>query len=301
MKGLELSRRFFEAHKEVLDGFEDVAAAGLFGPGSECFGFDDDTSRDHDFSADFYILIPESEDVRCGVALARAYNALPKEFMGVKRSGKSALGFSRGVMTAEGFFRSVTGLSYGPSSIAEWMDTPSAALAAASNGEVFFDKNGLVSLVRKNILSGIPEDVRRKKLAASAAMMAQAGQYNFPRCLKHGEKGAARLAAAEFAKRAAFAAYLLNKRHMPFYKWCFKSMEGFTVLTDIKTEIEALLFSPDADRIEKISAMVAEELKKQDLSSAKSDYLESHAFSVISRIDNQELKNMHVMDAGCDF
>ena len=54
MNGLELSRAFFEecGMPMLTEQFSDLMpflAAGLFGSGSECFGYDDDVSRDHDF------------------------------------------------------------------------------------------------------------------------------------------------------------------------------------------------------------------------------------------------------------
>ena len=54
MKGLEEARKFYEeAGAEMISrnfgDFENRIAVGLVGHGSECFGFDDEVSRDHDF------------------------------------------------------------------------------------------------------------------------------------------------------------------------------------------------------------------------------------------------------------
>ena len=64
MNGLELSRAFFEeCGRPMLEAqFPDLMpylAAGLFGSGSECFGYDDDVSRDHDFEPGFCLFLPE--------------------------------------------------------------------------------------------------------------------------------------------------------------------------------------------------------------------------------------------------
>ncbi|MBQ4062580.1 MAG: DUF4037 domain-containing protein [Christensenellaceae bacterium] len=296
MKGLELSRLFFKENKDVFGKYLDECAAGLFGPGSECLGFDDDISRDHDFSADFLVLISEKDDARLGVELARMYNSLPEEFMGVKRAKKSALGFQKGVVTVEGFMRSVCSKPYGPEDIFDWLYIPSYALQNASNGEIFHDGTGELTKIREHILNGMPEDVRKKKIAARAAVMAQAGQYNFSRCLQHGEKGAAALALSEFAKNAAEMIYLLNKKHMPFYKWCFKGMRELEKLGFVAQKLEKMLYNGNKDDIEDICALVIGELRAQNLSSSASDYLEAHAFNIMRIIENQDLRNMHVME-----
>ena len=67
MKGLELSRKYYEeCFKELLfTEFADLSkkvAVGLCGSGSECYGFDDEISTDHDFEPGFIIFVP-SEDV----------------------------------------------------------------------------------------------------------------------------------------------------------------------------------------------------------------------------------------------
>ena len=64
MKGLELSERFYfeygapMLHNEFPE-LEEIVAVGLCGSGSECFGFDDEISKDHDFDPGFCIFIPD--------------------------------------------------------------------------------------------------------------------------------------------------------------------------------------------------------------------------------------------------
>lgn len=53
MKGIEQARKFYTevGKKMIADEFGDYQnriAVGLVGHGSECFGFDDEVSRDHD-------------------------------------------------------------------------------------------------------------------------------------------------------------------------------------------------------------------------------------------------------------
>ena len=58
MKGLELSRAYYEEYgKPMIDTqlaqYKPYLAAGLVGEGSECLGFDDELSTDHDFGPAF--------------------------------------------------------------------------------------------------------------------------------------------------------------------------------------------------------------------------------------------------------
>ena len=112
MKGLELSRAYFEQFgrpmlEEQFPNLLPYLAVGLFGSGSECFGWDDELSRDHDFEPGFCIFLPEEElvDRRREFLLERAYAKLPKEFEGVKRSLLQPVGGARhGVRRTAEFF-----------------------------------------------------------------------------------------------------------------------------------------------------------------------------------------------------
>lgn len=93
IKGLELSRAFFDAYGRTLietefAPFADRIAAGLVGPGSERYGFDDGVSEDHDFCAGFCLWISEEDDRAFGFALAKAYRKLPETFWGVPTKEK---------------------------------------------------------------------------------------------------------------------------------------------------------------------------------------------------------------------
>ena len=64
MKGMELSRKYFDEYglpmlKQKFPQYIDKMAAGLAGEGSECLGFDDEYSQDHDFGAGFCIWLPD--------------------------------------------------------------------------------------------------------------------------------------------------------------------------------------------------------------------------------------------------
>ena len=221
MNGLELARAFYETHGRPMlaEQFPDLLprlAVGLFGSGSECFGYDDEISRDHDFEPGFCLFLPGEDvvDRRSAFLLERSYARLPREFMGLRRATLQPVGGARhGVLRTAEFFAGKVGAPDGVLTVSQWLTLPEQALAECTNGAVFLDNYGEVTRIREN-LRCFPEDIRRKKLAGHLLLMAQSGQYNYRRCLRHRETAAAQLAVCEFAKSAMAAVFLLNAYFM---------------------------------------------------------------------------------------
>lgn len=312
MKGLELSEAFYRAYGEPMlrEQFPELyplLAAGLFGSGSECFGFDDAYSRDHDFEAGFCIFLPTENVIgrREAFLLERAYEKLPKEFEGVSRSILAPVGGMRhGVFRTEEFFREKIGTPNGILTTGQWLSVPEYALAEAVNGKLFYDGLNEVSRIRNN-LSRYPEDIRKKKLAGNLLLMAQSGQYNYRRCLLHGEPAAAQLAAGEFVRSAISTVFLLNGVYQPYYKWSFRAMRKLPRLSLLAETMEFLLTTDNSgelaeskyDMIEDTASDIIEELQKQDLTKAVCQDLEKHAYSVNDGITDGNLRNMHILAA----
>ena len=312
MKGIELSKEFFEEYgKPMLENeFSEMLpllCVGLFGSGSECFGFDDEISTDHDFEPSFCIFLPDEEtlDRRTAFLLERAYAKLPKEFKGYKRNMLAPVGGARrGVLRTGEFFKEKIGSETGKLTLTEWLSLPEQALAEATNGEVFFDNFGEVSKIREN-LAVFPEDVRRKKLAGNLLIMAQAGQYNYKRCIDHGETAAAQLAVCEFVKSAMSVIFLLNNKYQPYYKWAFRALRSLPKLS-LEAEIFEYLLTTNNDgetaeekyyAIEGVAADIIDELAEQELTKAICGDLEKHAYSVNDSIGDSELRNLHILAA----
>ena len=313
MKGLELSKKYYEAYgRDMLHGqfpeLEGILAVGLAGSGSECFGYDDAVSRDHDFEPGFCIFIPDEDviDERTEFRLQRAYAHLPKEFLGYRRQILSPVGGNRhGVLRMRDFFISKCGSADGQLSLRQWLLTPEYALAEAVNGEVFRDDSGSFTAVRKR-LACYPEDIRRKKLAGYLLTMAQAGQYNYSRCVFRGETGAAQLAAGEFVNAVLHVIFLLNKVYMPYYKWSFRALrelerhEGVenTLSHDLEYLISSGNSAEEAEKkdglIGKIAECCIEKLREQALISGGGTDLERHAYAVNDTVADSVLRNMNV-------
>ena len=306
MRGLDEARALYETqgrellHREFPD-WEGRIAVGLVGRGSECFGFDDEISRDHDFEPGFCLWLTDEDYAAIGVPLSRAYQRLT----GTSAAAHSAMAERRlGVHRIGDFYLRYTGSPGAPESWQQWLSLPGYALAEATNGEVWRDDPGAFSAVRREILTGMPEDVRKKKLAARAVEMAQSGQYNYARCLRHGEEGAAMLALSDFVRAGCGMIYLLNRRHMPYYKWMLRGMEALPKLGDMRPALEYLLTAENDESgratkqgvVEDICAAVIRELKAQSLTGGDWDYLEPHAFEIMGRIQNQQIRALHVME-----
>ena len=309
MKGLELAREYYESfgrdmiHAQFPE-LEGILAVGLAGSGSECFGFDDDISRDHDFEPGFCIFIPDENQVdeRTEFRLQRAYAHLPKEFLGFRRGYLSPVGGNRhGVIRMRDFFISKCGSTDGDLTQRQWLLTPEYALAEAVNGEIFRDDSGIFTGIR-NRLAHFPREIRLKKLAGRLQTMAQAGQYNYSRCVLRRETGAAQLAAYEFVNAAMHVIFLLNDVYMPYYKWSFRALGELPLLSELRQDLEYLISSGNSpeeadkkkDLIEAVSGQCIEALRSQNISRTDSPDLEKHAYSVNDSIRDGDIRNMNI-------
>ncbi|MBQ9805781.1 MAG: DUF4037 domain-containing protein [Clostridia bacterium] len=312
MKGLELAKQFYleygapMLHKD-FPHLEHLVAVGLVGSGSECFGFDDAISADHDFEPAFCLFLPDEDliDRREAFALERAYAKLPREFMGYQRNALSPVGGNRhGVIRIDEFFQEKIGTPDGTLSLRDWFYLPEQSLAEATNGCVFRDDLGYFSAIRDR-LAYYPNDVRLKKLAGDLLMMGQAGQYNYPRCIKRGDTAAAQLSVYEFVKNTMSVLFLLSRRYMPYYKWSFRALSDLPLFADMGDSLEHLISTPNTvpyasakqELIEQISAAVIAEIRRQQLSDYPSDELEGHAYAVNNGIADGEIRNLHILFA----
>ena len=312
MTGLELARAYWEAYgvpmiHDQFPEYEEIIAAALTGSGSECYGFDDEVSRDHDFEPGFCLFIPGEEivDRRTAFQMERAYAKLPAEFEGYRRQKLQPVGGQRhGLFRIDEYFTDKTGCPPEQMTTEQWLRIPEYALAEAVNGEVFRDPAGLLTDCRK-ILEDMPEDIRRKRLAGRLLLMAQSGQYNYQRCLKHGETGAAQLAVGEFARNTLSAVFMLNRKYMPYYKWSFRALKALPGGEDLGRSLEWLLTTENGKELaedkyfcmEGIASQIISLLQEQGLTEATCGDLEKHAYSVNDGIRDGTIRNLNILIA----
>lgn len=282
ISGLELSKCYYETYgkamlKEQFPEYADRVAAGLVGHGSECLGFDDMWSKDHDFGPGFCLWLTEKDYEKVGQKMQEAYEALPKAFMGYPARNTSKRGGGRvGVLSIPEFYEEFTGNG-------AWSEMEDEKLAMAVNGEMFDDPLGEFSAIREQLQNGMPFAVWKRRLANAVALTAQAGQYNYGRCKKRNDIVAANLALDEFVREGMRTAYLLNRRYMPYYKWAWRGLENLERLSELKPLFEQVL-SSEGEResvVEEICARLLEELKRQNLTYGEETFLELHVERIL--------------------
>ena len=339
MNGLELSKAYYtEIGLPMLEqqfpALLPRLAAGLVGEGSECFGFDDEISRDHDFGPGFCLWLNEEDFAAYGRELQEAYDRLPDSlshsgtgdgqtrFHGFPLRVESARGSGRvGVHEITTFYARYTGRKTLPQTGLDWLRIPEENLALVTNGAVFRDPAGLFSHWRSALQAYFPEDVRIKKIAARAAEMARTGQYNYGRCMRRGEYVAAEMAIAGFLRSAMSMICLLNRLYTPYYKWMHRMLRehlpelsagaAVSLLEELSlTESQHSAWTSEIIRAEnpyinkadkkvllteEICRITADELRKQGLSSCDSLFLEDHTWEIMDKIRDPDLRGLHVL------
>ncbi|MCT4535567.1 DUF4037 domain-containing protein [Halodesulfovibrio sp.] len=311
MQGLELSRAFYDEVaapmlRNELPSYVNQMAIGLVGEGSECFGFDDELSRDHDWGPGICVWVPEAVAGKIEPLLEPVFARFPATFRGatVRMAPKFRNG-RVGLFTIEGFYRKFINSSQPLSTWQQWYTVPEHFFAVATNGEVFSDPCGEFSAFRQSLLDFYPTDVMKKKLAARFATMAQSGQYNLLRVLKRNDTAAALLASSRFVESTIGALYLMQGKYMPFYKWAFRGMQDLLDGQHIAAKLHnvlALNLTQGADIVSRAEAAVEAVciemvalLQKKGLSRSNEAWLMEQAEMIQSQIENPQIRSLPVL------
>lgn len=300
MKGLQLAEDYYRTLGEPMlrDRFGKLTsriAAGFAGPGSECFGFDDEISRDHDWGPAFCLWLTTEDYREHGKTLQAAYEKLPQTFMGFgPRESSPGEGFRTGICPTVQFYATYTGLDHPPKNLKEWLSISEQSLAMCTNGRVFTDPLGEFNHWRQALLAFYPEDIRLKKIASRCITISQSGQYNLPRSLKRGELFAAHTAITQFCTDTLSLVFLLNRRYAPFYKWMHRGVKDLPLLGEWAHSTISDVIAPSdlkekQQRIEKACEVIIRELRAEGLTDSASNFLLEHAHSVQNRIKDKAL------------
>lgn len=305
LSGLQLAENLYNNYgkkmiREKFHEYEKYMAIGLVGEGSECFGYDDIFSEDHDFTAGFCIWLPEEIYSKIGKELQEEYDHLPKGTLNGKSVETPEAKGRRGVFSIQEFYKRYTGCAGVPSTNMEWIFASETSLSTVTNGKVFVDHYGEFSAIRKEWLGFYPRDILLKKLVARIAVLSQSGQYNYERCMKRKDVGAAYIACSEFVKATVSIVYLLNKKYMPFYKWMFTGLAEMEKLREIHPMLNNLMAIADTPEninrkvsmMEEICIKVREELNRQGITENKDNFLANHCAAIMSLVADPQIRKL---------
>ena len=307
------NRRFYEERvapmlAEKFGQYISRIAVGLAGEGSDCFGFDDEISRDHDFGTGVCLWLTYEDMALFGRELAGAYEELVSE---IERSFYTVrLRERRGVMTIHDFYSNILRIDCDTDGCTmteqKWRDLDHSCLATAVNGEVYRDDLGVFTRFRKLLLDYYPDRVWRIRIAEKLHDYSASLQVNYARCMTRGDLVAAELCKAKGLEAAMEIWFLLKRVYPPYYKWTYRVLEkkdetgGFA---ERIRELASLPCDPAAwedtryhpnrqnlkDRIvcasENIGYDLAELLKLQGLTNNMHPYLESHVQRILQGLD----------------
>jgi hypothetical protein len=311
LKGLELCESYFSAFglpmiAEKFPEHKNRIAAGLVGDGSECFGFDDELSQDHDWGPAFCLWLNQEDYKSIGMDLQKEYQRLPDQYLGFKRLESQWGGGRTGVFEIGQFYKKFIVFDHIPSNLTEWRIIPEEYLATATNGKVFFDNSGEFTAFRNKLKAFYPEDIRLKKIASRCMTLAQYGQYNYPRIIKRREFVAAYYAESQFINHVISMVYLLNREYKPFYKWMHRDVLRLPILgSTVHDLVYKLVAGSEGNAgdqmyrnriqlMEEASQLIISELKRQGLSDSESDFLLDHGPVVQSRIQDPQIRSLNV-------
>ena len=246
IRGLDLAEHFYKhvAKNRLKTDFTaafDRMAIGLAGEGSECFGFDDMFSADHDFGPGFCIWLSYEDYMQYGLQLKHFYESLPDTFMGYTRMNIN--GADRvGVWCIDDFFEKYTGYKEinELQDLSLLMSIPDEGIATVLNGRIFHDPSCFFTRRREELYNAFSDKIWHLKIAQALMELGKYGQYNYPRCMKRGDYVTAQMVLYKYIEVLLKFVHYINHAFPPYYKWLKKSAAGLHKLAVLADLTEAL-------------------------------------------------------------
>ena len=280
-------------------------AAGLVGEGSDCFGFDDEISSDHDYAPGFCMWLTEKDYGEIGAELQKEYDKLT--------SSEGHLGYRRGVFSINQFYSEILEIAgdYENTLSVDYEACKEHLLATASNGQIFRDDLGVFTKVRNQILKYYPETVWRRKLAQCIHDFAQYAQSNYSRMMARKDALTAMICVGKGVESALDLMYFLERKYAPYYKWKKKGLENSILAKQIFPILDNIAENPSQAAVwegyrysaasvhledanvalfEEVAKRILDEMIRQELVSGNETFLEYYIPQIL------EGKNMDMID-----
>ena len=322
LKGLTMARAYYEKFgKAVFDGLKkdmqkeaseseedcDFTIAKV-GEGSDCFGFDDILSRDHDFGPGFGVFVTRKQYEQYGTRLEQAYDSMPETFRGFTKPEPLKDMPRNGVIVLEDFYSRILNLSdeelqylleHHTLPESTWLKVEDWQLKTVTNGEIFEGGQAVFGSIYTNLKKGYSERVWKRKLAQKLGEICQEGQYNYKRLMQRGDVYGAALILHSFEEHVVELLYLLNHVYAPHKKWMLYEAETLPLGGEILERVKQLIgMIPDLSTYEKrdcidwigttnkedelqttidyIAELIVQQLLDMKLTERKDIYLEEH-------------------------
>ena len=307
---MDRSKAFYEsAGKAMIEKhfsqYAERIAVGLVGEGSDCFGFDDEISSDHDYAPGFCMWLTEKDYQEIGAKLQKEYDQLT--------SSEGRLGYRRGVFSINQFYSGIMEIAgdYENTLSVDYETCKEHLLATASNGQVFRDDLGVFTKIRNQILKYYPETVWRRKLAQCIHDFAQYAQSNYSRMMARKDTVTAMICVGKGVESALDLVYLLERTYAPYYKWKKKGLENSRLAKQIFPILEKIAENPSQASVwegyrysaasvhledanvalfEEVAKRILDEMVRQNLVSGNETFLEYYIPQIL------EGKNMDMID-----
>jgi len=251
---LERCKAFYETYgapmiHEQFAEYENRIAVGLVGEGSDCFGFDDEISMDHDYGVGFCMWLTDEDYEQIGYALHKVYERLvlehAEEFLEInhgvyEQSINKFMDNRRGVFSISTFYNNLLGVDKLVLDENQWLEISEDKLATATNGMVFRDDLHVFSDIRKRLLEYYPRKIWLIKLAEKIHVFSQVAQSNYARMMARKDYVTASVCVADGMRYAMEIVYLLNKTYAPYYKWLRLGMNTLNSLYEIPYLLDSI-------------------------------------------------------------
>ena len=309
---IEQSRIFYEerlakAIERDFPEFADRIAVGIVGEGSDCFGYDDLISQDHDFGVGVCLWLTDEDAPKIGNDLQNVYSRELSEWIrsetatSVNPDHSIRLNQRRGVQSIRQFYSNCIGSSIDPSdpviSDGIWFYTDEWKFATAVNGVVFRDDCGQFTKVRELRQGYYPDRIWKMRLVNALHDYAAAAQVNYARCMARNDLVSAQYCRMRSIDAAINIMFLIRRRFAPYYKWKYralKELKGSAPLAELIEQVSLMVPDTQAwdgyvyssstvnqndssiEQFDRIAGLLVDELKNAGLTNSSEIFLEAH-------------------------
>lgn len=290
---IEKCKLFYEKYMKTaihkdFSAYEDKIAVGITGYGSECFGYEDEYSYDHDCNIRLLLFTDRQTYDEIGNELQSEYENKLEAFYNaydIRRNPSLGVNKNDGVVEIESYFNNILDTDRFPKTDEEWFNVKEENLAMAVNGEIFSDKPGKVTKIRQRLSEYYSNRVWLTRIAKEMHMYSQTAQYNYSRMKLREDYVSAKLSIALGMEHCMRLVYLLNRTYAPYYKWLRKGMDNLSRLSQIGDILDTIATNDEvaAANFELIATLIVKEMNKIGIIEGKDNYLDHYTGIILKK------------------